>query len=74
MQSFLIMAKDDNGYHALQFQVETEKEIENFNLLKKFVKNQEIGLNRLLTPYEIEFHLEVIENELQWEERKSHNE
>ena len=74
MQSFLIMAKDDNGYHALQFQSETEKEIENFNLLKKFVKNQEIGLNRLLTTYEIEFHLEVIENELQWEERKLHNE
>lgn len=72
MQSFLIMAKDYNGYHALQFQAETEKEIENFNLLKKFVKNQEIRLNRLLTPYEIEFHLEVIENELQWEERKLH--
>lgn len=70
MQSFLIMAKDDNGYHALQFQAEIQHDIDNFNLLKSFVKRREIELNRLLTPYEIEFHLEVIENELQWKERK----
>lgn len=70
MQSVLIMTKDDNGYHALQFKPETEKDVNNYNLLKQFVRRQEIELNRLLTPYEIEFYLGVIENELQWEERK----
>lgn len=57
MQSVLIMTKDDNGYHVLQFKPETEKDVNNYNLLKQFVRRQEIELNRLLTPYEIEFYL-----------------
>ena len=54
MQSFLIMAKDDNGYQAIQFQVENELQFSKFNLLKQRVRNTEIELNRLLTADEVQ--------------------
>lgn len=65
MQSFLIMAKDDNGYHALQFQAENELQFSQFNLLKQRVRNTEIELNRLLTTDEVQGILQYIESQNQ---------
>lgn len=65
MQSFLIMAKDDNGYHALQFQAENELQSSQFNLLKQRVRNTEIELNRLLTTDEVQGILQYIESQNQ---------
>lgn len=65
MQSFLIMAKDDNGYHALQFQAENELQFSQFNLLKQRVRNTEIELNRLLATDEVQGILQYIESQNQ---------
>lgn len=66
MQSILIMTKDYDNYHAIQFYAENEQELQQLELLKSQVRKQEIMLNRMLMPFEVQnlYALATTKNEL----------
>lgn len=66
MQLILIMTKDYDNYHAIQFYVENEQELQQLELLKSQVRKQEIMLNRMLMPFEVQnlYALATTKNEL----------
>lgn len=54
MQSVLIMAKEYDNYHAIQFHAENEQQLNQLEQLKSQVRKQEIMLGRMLMPFEVE--------------------
>lgn len=66
MQLILIMTKDYDNYHAIQFYAENEQELQQLELLKSQVRKQEIMLNRMLMPFEVQklYALATTKNEL----------
>jgi hypothetical protein len=60
------MTKDYDNYHAIQFYAENEQELQQLELLKSQVRKQEIMLNRMLMPFEVQnlYALATTKNEL----------
>lgn len=66
MQSFLIMTKDYDNYHAIQFHAENEQQRQQLEQLKSQVRKQEISLGRMLMPFEVQnlYALATSQNQL----------
>lgn len=66
MQSVLIMTKDYDNYHAIQFRAENEQKLNQLEWLKNQVRKQEIMLGRMLMPFEVQnlYALATNQNEL----------
>lgn len=66
MQSVLIMTKDYDNYHAIQFHAENEQQLNRLQQLKSQVRKQEIMLGRMLMPFEVQnlYALATTKNEL----------
>ena len=57
MQSVLIMTKEYDNYHAIQFHAENEQQLNQLNQLEQLksqVRKREIMLGRMLMPFEVE--------------------
>lgn len=66
MQSVLIMTKDYDNYHAIQFHAENEQQLNQLEWLKSQVRKQEIALGRMLMPFEVQnlYDLSANQNQL----------
>lgn len=66
MKSVLIMTKDYDNYHAIQFQAENEQQLNQLEWLKSQVRKQEIALGRMLMPFEVQnlYALATSQNQL----------
>lgn len=66
MQSVLIMTKDYDNYHAIQFHAENEQQLNQLEWLKGQVRKQEIMLGRMLMSFEVQnlYTLATTQNEL----------
>lgn len=60
------MIKDYDNYHAIQFQVENEQQLNQLEWLKSQVRKQEIALGRMLMPFEVQnlYALATSQNQL----------
>ena len=54
MKSILIMTKDYDNYHAIQFHAENEQQLNLLQQLKSQVRKQEIMLGRMLMQFEVQ--------------------
>lgn len=60
------MTKEYDNYHAIQFHVENEQQLNKLEWLKNQVRQQEIMLGRMLMPFEVQnlYNLVTTQNEL----------